>query len=253
MSLYMFGSGTVIGRRTDVTPVAPMFLGVLQDIEITFDQTLKELVGQQKLPVDIAPAQMKITGTAKFARLQASSLANMLYGDTVSPGSGIDMATNEAHSVPTATPWAVTVSNSATFLEDFGVFYTSGANAGKELTPVTGTVSTGQYAETAGVYTFSTGDSGLGIGIYYSYTVVTLNQITGINHNMGFGPTFELFANETYTNNAGTVGKLNIKLNACRASKLQFPFKNVDYTIQNLDFQAFADQTGTWGTIASSE
>lgn len=253
MSLYMFGSGTVIGRRTDVSPVAPMFLGVLQDIEITFDQTLKELVGQQKLPVDIAPAQMKITGTAKFARLQASTLADMLYGDAVTTSSGLDMAVAENHTVPTATPWMVTVSNSAMFLEDFGVFYATGANASKQLTPVTGAVSTGQYSVAAGVYTFSTGDNGLGVNIYYSWTVSTLNQITGINHNMGFGPTFELFANEKYTNNAGTVGTLNIKLNACRASKLQFPFKNVDYTIQNLDFQAFADQTGTWGIIASSE
>ena len=50
------GSGAVWGERTDVTGsgIGPRQFGVLQDIQIDFDWTDKELYGQLQFPVAIA-------------------------------------------------------------------------------------------------------------------------------------------------------------------------------------------------------
>jgi hypothetical protein len=251
MTQINFGVGTVIGRRTDISNPTPAFFGIMQDIDIAFDQTLKELMGQYKMPVDVAPAALKVTGKAKFAKIQANSMNDLLFGETLTTASGEAMAVAETGTIPdTPGPYTITVSHSGTFQQDLGVFYTSNGN---QLTRVAAGPTTGQYSVSAGVYTFAAADKNLGVTFYYSYTVTTLNQITMANQLMGTGPTFELNMQQSYKNNAGVTNYLYIKLNACRSSKLNMPFKNGDYTIQEVDFTAFADQSNNWGLIATTE
>ena len=251
MTAINFGVGTAIGRRTDVSNPTPSFLGVLQEIDISFDQTLKELMGQYKMPVDVAPAQLKVTGKAKFARISAYTLNDMFLGDDVTLSSGEAMAVAEAASVPaTPGPYTVTVSHSGTFESDLGVFYST---TGIQLVRVAAGPTVGQYSVSAGVYTFAAADQGVAMLIYYNYTVTTLKKIAMDNKLMGTGPTFELNLQESYTNNIGTTNYLYLKLNACRSSKMTMPFKNMDYTISEFDFTAFADQSNNWGSISTSE
>jgi len=251
MTAINFGAGTVVGRRTDISNPTPSFLGILQDIELDFDQSLKELIGQQKVAVDVAMAQLKITGKAKFARISSSTLRDLLFGAaaTVTSASGLAFVTGEAQTTATTT---LTVTNAATFKEDYGVFYSA---TGKQFTRVASAPTVGQYSvnETTGVYTINASDENTALLVYYSYGVTTLVQSVIANTNMGTGPAFEIFISETYTNNAGVLNTFNIKLNACRSSKLALPFKNTDYTIEGFDFQAFADQSGTIGTISTTE
>jgi len=251
MTQVNFGSGTVIGRRTDISNPTPAFFGILQDIELSFDQTLKELMGQYKMAVDIAPANLKVSGKAKFARIQANTMNDLLFGQTLTTGTGTTMAIAEAISVP-ATPYTVTVAQAATFSEDLGVFY---ALTGVQLKRVATGPTVGQYSvvETTGVYTFAAADTLVALNVYYTYGVTTKNKISMTNQIMGVGPSFELNIQENYTNNAGVACTMFIKLNACRSSKLSLPFKNTDYTIPEFDFQAFADQSNNWGSIVTSE
>lgn len=253
MTAINFGVGTAIGRRTDISNPTPAFLGILQDIEIDFDQTLKELMGQYKMPVDVAPANLKVTGKAKFAKIQANIVNDMFMGQTLTSASGQLMAIGEAESIPaTPGPYTVTVSHAVTFKEDLGVFY---ASNGVQLTRVSTGPAVGQYSvdEATGIYTFAAADQALAITVYYSYTVTTLKQISLSNQLMGSGPVFELNLQQQYTNNLGVTNQLFLKLNACRSSKLTWPFKNADYTIQEFDFTAFADQSNNWGMIATTE
>jgi hypothetical protein len=73
-----FGSGAVWGERTDVigSGIGPRQFGVLQDIQIDFDWSDKELYGQLQFPVAIARGQGKIVGKAKFAQI-----LGLLYSD----------------------------------------------------------------------------------------------------------------------------------------------------------------------------
>ncbi|MGD0190199.1 MAG: hypothetical protein ABSD74_05625 [Rhizomicrobium sp.] len=243
-----FGVGTAIGKRTDIANAKPSFIGVLQDLEIDFDVTLKELTGAFKMPVDIAPSSMKVTGKAKFARIQGASVNNLLLGQTETDSSGIDMAVAEAFIVPASSPYTYQVVNHSGFIEDLGVFYA----AGMQLQPTTGTPTQGQYSISAGTYTFAAADEGAAMVVYYSYTVANLVQLSLANQLMGSGPVFEFNAKQDYFVQ-GVEKKLIIKLNACRSSKWSLPFKNTDYTIQDFEFTAFADPNNNWGTFAFSE
>lgn len=243
-----FGSGTCIGKRTDITNAKPSFLGVLQDLEIDISVTLKELIGQYKMPVDVAPSQMKVTGKAKFARIQGASVNNLLLGQTETDSAGIDMAVAEAVNAATTT---FTVTNGTKFTEDLGLFYATGA----QLQPVVATPSVGQYipgVAGAGTYTINVADENTAMVVYYGYTATTLVQLSLANQLMGGGPVFELQAKQDYFVE-GVEKKLVMKLNACRCSKWTLPFKNTDYTIQDFEFTAFADASNNWGTFAFSE
>lgn len=251
MTAINFGVGTMIGRRTDIQNPTPAFFGILQEVEIDFDQSLKELIGQYRVAVDVAFATLKITGKAKFARIQANIMNDMFFGGTVEDASGDDMSVAEAHAVP-ATPYKVTVTNGGDFVNDLGVF---NANTGLQMEAVAASPATGQYAvdSTTGEYTFAAADTLIPMLFYYSYTITTAKKITVTNPLLGTGPAFQLNIKEQYTNNAGVINTMFLKLNACRSSKLTLPFKNVDYTIQEFDFQAFADQANTIGSITVTE
>jgi hypothetical protein len=248
MVAYNFGAGNWFCKRTDVTLQVPTLLGVLQDMELDIDRTLKELVGQYALPVDVAQAQMKITGKGKYAQVAAGNINNTILGQTQTSASGFQIAAPENHT-PAAT--TLTVTNGATFSEDLGVRYHA---TGNPLTPVASGPTVGQYVAGAagvGTYTLSSSDT-VSLDFYYSYTVTTMQQISAVNQLMGQGTTFELIGSNTY-NVCGVNKIISIKLNQCKASKTTMPFKNIDYLMFDLEFQAFADCSGAWGTIAMTD
>ena len=84
-----FGSGAVWGERTDVigSGIGPRQFGVLQDIQIDFDWTDKELYGQLQFPVAIARGQGKISGKAKFAQILGLLYSDIFFGTTAPRGS----------------------------------------------------------------------------------------------------------------------------------------------------------------------
>jgi len=90
------------------------------------------------------------------------------------------------------------------------------------------------------------------LDIYYSYNVTTMQQISAVNQLMGAGTTFELIGSNTY-NVCGNTKVLSVKLNACKATKTGMPLKNIDYLMFDLEFQAFADCSNAWGTIAMTD
>src|SRR5260370_23592588 len=152
------GSGAVWGERTDVagSGIGPRQFGVLQDIQIDFDWTAKELYGQLQFPVAIARGQGKITGKAKFAQILGLLYSDIFFGLTPATGQ-FAVAQLEAATVPAATPYAVTAANAASYNDDLGVVY---AGSGKRFNRVTTPSAAGQYSLNfyTGLYTFSAAD-----------------------------------------------------------------------------------------------
>lgn len=258
MPLYNFGAGTAVGRRNGVdqnnvaiTIPTPAQLAVLQDIDVSFDRSLKELIGQNTFAVDIAGAQTKIMGKAKFAGIQANFFNDLFFGQVLTSGASVgeQMAVNESH--VSATTVTIAPPGTGTFVHDLGVLFTA---TGVQLVRVASAPATGQYSvvESTGVYTMAVADAGLLLSITYSYTMGaagTMKEITITNQLMGLSPSFEMHMQMNYPNNSGVVMTLNLRLNACKASKLDFPAKNTDYTLPSFDFQAFADASGTVGVL----
>jgi hypothetical protein len=249
-----FGSGALWGERTDlgtVTGVGPRQFGVLQDVTIDFDWTDKELYGQYQFPVAIGRGQAKITGKAKFARVLGLLYSDLFFGIATSTGQ-FGVQEYEADTVPATTPFQITVANAASYNDDLGVYYATGSQAaGAPFNRVTTPSAAGQYSVNfaTGVYTFSSADAGLAVLISYTYNITSTGQkITITNQLMGTMPTFKATFYTTYSGK-GTA----LRLNACTASKLSLPTRIDDWTIEELDFMAFADPTGTIGYFSTVE
>jgi hypothetical protein len=248
-----FGAGALWGERTDQTGsgIGPRQFGVLQDIQIDFDWTAKELYGQYQFPVAIGRGQGKITGKAKFARILGLLYSDLFFGQSAATGQ-FGVAEYEADVVPASSPFSVTVANAANYNDDLGVYYATGSQAaGAPFNRVTTPSGAGQYSVNfaTGVYTFSSADENQAVLISYTYNIAASgNKITLTNQLMGVMPTFKA---TFYTNYAGKGTAL--RLNACTASKLSLPTRLDDWMIEELDFMAFADASGTIGYFSTIE
>jgi hypothetical protein len=242
-----FGSGALWGERTDQTGsgIGPRQFGVLQDIQIDFDWTQKELYGQYQFPVAIGRGKGKISGKAKFAQILGLLYSDLFFGEAASVGQ-FGVAEYEAGAVPTMPSFTIVVSNAASYNDDLGVTY---AATGERFNRVAAPSAAGQYSVnlSTGVYTFSAADEGAAVLISYTYDIASFgNKITLTNQLIGMTPTFKATFYTTYSGK-GTA----LRLNACTASKLSLPTKIDDWTIEELDFMAFADASGTIGYFST--
>ncbi len=250
-----FGAGALWGNRTDVTGsgIGPDQFGILQDVQIDWDWTTRELWGQYQFPVDIARGQGKITGKAKFARIFGAIYGDLFFGQTPAAGQ-LTVSENEAAVVPANSPYTATVANAANYVDDLGVFYASGATAGNRFTRVTTPSASGQYSVNVatGIYTFAAADAGASVLLSYLFNSNSGKKLVLTNQLMGYTPTFKATFYTTKTTQGVPAG-LALVLNACTASKLSLPTKIDDYEIQEFDFSAFADASGAIGTLSVNE
>lgn len=229
---YNFGTGLLTFTPSGSNPT-PVQCGVLKDVTVDIDQAIKELRGQYKFPVDIAQAESKITGKAKFAQIFGAALTNILSGASQTTGSTAG-AQNEVGTIP-GTPFAVTVTNSATFVEDLGVF---NVTTGLRMVRVASGPTTGQYSVSAGVYTFAAADTTNVVWISYSYTTVAGQTVELSNQLMGTSSTFTCTLFNTFKSK-----NIGIKLWSVVVPKLSLAMKNTDYMDNDIEFQAFANSS----------
>lgn len=245
--MYSFGSGVLLGTRTDIANATPVNFGLVQEVTVEETASIKELYGQYQRPLAVARGTIKTTGKAKVARISGLAFANLFYG--VSPAAG-QLATSfaEAGVVAATTPFTVTVANSATFVNDEGVLY---ATTGLPLTKVASAPGAGQYSVSSGVYTFNTSDAGKAVLTSYTYTVSGTGQkFTVVNQLLGTTPTFQA---QFYTSFQGQA--ISLQLNNCSSSKLSFDTKLEDFVMPEFDFSCFADASGnvmTWSFTEAS-
>lgn len=249
-----FGVGYIFARRTDIATPTPSYFGICQSLDFSHDQAIVELMGQFKLPVDVAGGKLTIGGKISFARIQAQMANDIFFGMStgVTSGTGrqISVVVNglpESH----AAAASVTVTQAATFAEDLGVQYQA---TGISLVRVVSAPTVGQYAvnESTGVYTFNASETGT-LYFFYEYTVTTQKEIAIVNTLMGPLPTFEMHWQNYYVTANGTTVTLHRKWNACKGKKLDEKLKNDGFTMTDFEFTVFAAQDGTVGTYDYSE
>jgi hypothetical protein len=243
--MYSFGSGVLIGTRSDIENATPINFGLVQEVTLDESAGVKELYGQYQRPLAIARGTIKTTGKAKVARISGLAFANLYYGTTPITG---QTATSfaEADTVAASSPYIVTVVNSATFVGDQGVVY---ATSGLPLTKVATTPSAGQYSVAAGVYTFNAADAGKNVLVSYTYTLAGAGQKLAIaNQLLGTTPTFQAVFYTTFQGQSVT-----LTLNNCTSSKLSFGTKLEDFVLPEFDFACFPDASGNVMTWSFSE
>jgi len=243
--MYSFGSGVLLGTRTDIANATPVNFGLVQEVTIEESASIKEIYGQYQYPLVSARGTIKLTGKAKVARISGLAFANLFFG--VTPSSG-QLATSFAESaaVPASSPYTAMVANAAAFVDDDGVLY---AATGLPLTKVSSTPSSGQYSVSAGVYTFNASDTAKALLINYTYNLTETGQkLTVSNTLLGTTPTFQALFYTTFQTQP-----VSIKLNNCVSSKLSFQTKLEDFTMPEFDFSCFADAAGNVMTLSFGE
>lgn len=241
---YNFASGALFGTRTDQSNPTPVRFGVLQDVQIDFAGTNKELYGQNQFPQDVARGPIKVTGKAKSAQI-FSQYFDLFFGDGVTPATGVAVALSEAHTVASTTQ---TVTNAATFSSDLGVSYAATGIPLVRVAPSSEVAGKYSVNTSTGVYTFASADE-VALLFSYEYGVTSgFNEILMVNQLMGSTPTFAIVLATTYKGNV-----MNIHLNQAISEKLSIPIKNQDYTILEFDFSAYADAAGNLGKLTFSQ
>jgi hypothetical protein len=250
MSVYSnqigFAAGALVATQVGASgAVTPQRFGILQDVSLDFTADLKELYGQKRYAIALAPGKTKVEIKAKFAAI-AGQLFNQLYFGATTTATASIFADSEAQTIPGSSTYTVTASNGSTFLTDEGVYYQL---AGTPLTKVATLTAAGQYIPptgSPGVYTFYSADASLGVYLSYLYSTAAGVQIPIANPNMGVGPSFKVVLSQPFDGRDAV-----FVFNQCQASKLSFPTKQDDFTIMELDFMVAADINGNIGTINS--
>lgn len=243
--MYSFGSGVLIGTRTDIVNATPVNFGLVQEVTIEEAASVKELRGQYQHPIAIARGSVKTTGKAKVARISGLAFASLFYG--VAPLAGqLATAFAEAATVPATSPYNVTPANSATLADDAGPVY---AATGLPLTKVASAPTVGQYTLSGGTYSFAAADAGKAVLLTYTYQIAASGQKFAVtNQLMGTTPTFQAQFYTTYQGQA-----VSLKFNNCTSSKLMLQTKLEDFVVPEFDFSCFADATGTVMTWSFAE
>jgi hypothetical protein len=243
MAQYNFGLGGLYLVDNE-TPNQATQVGVLKDVTLDISFDTKELRGSYTFPVDIAKAAGKIEGKAKFAQISGRLINEIIQG-TLTAGATVVGSNNESGTIPGSSAYTITVSNSATWTTDLGVY---DVTSSKFMSRVTSSPSTGQYSVAAGVYTFAAADASHNVQISYAYTSTSGSTVTLTNNLMGSGTTYVVHLYNTYK------GKnVGVKLYAVTLGKYSFAMKNEDFTDEDLDFMGFADGSGNVISLYTTE
>lgn len=207
----------------------PIPIAISKDVGIDFKITKKGLNGQWKWFIDVAEFRNEAAIKFKNADFRAA-VAQMAFTGISSVTGQTLPATGEAWTIPT-TPFQVTVSQSATWVEDGGVLdYTTG----KWMTRAASATGTGIYSVAAGVYTFNTADAGHNISIVYSYTGTGGFTLALNNATMGPSTGYAVRIYNQYTIN-GAVKAYGFKFPNVHFEKLSVAMKSEDWAEQSLD------------------
>jgi hypothetical protein len=240
----LFHTGTLYAKGSAAN-ATPQSFGTLQNVSLDLAFTTKELFGQLNFPVAVGQGNCKITGKAANAQIQARLFNDLFLGGTLAAGETV-VANREVMAAIPTTPFQLTVTNSATWVEDWEVI---DAATGLPFTKVASAPAAGQYSVAAGVYTFNTADTGKFPLISYSYTVAGAGQTVALSQTtVGAAPTFSMVLSGGY--GAGALMPA-LKLYSCVASKLSLATKQNDFAMPNFEWLCMANAAGKvldWST-----
>ena len=230
-----FGVGNVFWTPPGSTPTS-ILMGQVQEASLDISFETKSAYGNSQFPFAIARGKGSMKGKAKAGIFQPQLVGSILTGATSAVGQRLLKLNESTGTISGATYTAATV----TGFDDRGVK----DDTSLALTRVASAPTATQYSvvEATGVYTFNSAANGKVFTISYTYTVSTAGTYTTTftNQLMGSGSTY-IFDLYNTNPDGSTFGLL---LYAVMIEKLALAFKNEDFTMPDMDFQAFADASG---------
>ena len=242
-----FNSGVAYMVDADTNPT-PTNFHIVQSASVDLKANVKELFGQNILPVAVGRSSVKVSGKLKFADYQPRFIRDFIGGannSLMSAGQTL-IAVDEAGSVPGSSAYTIQVTNHSTYVLDLGVRYST---TGIPLTRASSASGAGIYSLDAstGTYTFNSADANAAVLINYTYTSSSAGDtVTLANTAAGAATTYEVVLGSSY-NGLQT----NLLLYAVTPTGLKvYDTKIGDFSMPEFDFSAFCNSAGNLGIIS---
>ena len=214
-------------------------IGTLTDVKLDFSYTMKELRGQYSDPLCIMQSQRTIKGSANFAEFNGDVITALLHGTPVYNEVKL-LGKDDVKTIPETSSYTVTVDHAADFTQDGGVtLIGSEALYNTKMKRVATPSATGEYSESAGVYTFDVADKGKRVRIDYEYSSVSGTTYKLPNLVMGSTFPFQLWVETVIQSKAAIFKFPNVV-----SGKLGLDFKAGDFNPISIDFECYADGEG---------
>lgn len=239
MAQSNFGTGFLFGTPSGANPT-PVRFGRVQDVSVDFSFEMKGLWGSYSFPVENATGKGKIDIKASIGVLDPALFNQIMFGLTAVTGETLN-SVDEAQTTATTT---FTVTNAATFSQDFGVYNTVTKTWMKR---VASGPTVGQYSVVVatGVYTIAVGNENQLLQVSYSYlSASTGSTVTYTNQILGGNVTFSLQLVSKYKGADNVTRSLFMNFPSVKSSKLTMPLKLDDFTIPQIDMSAQDDGSG---------
>ncbi len=243
-----FHSGALFFKDAASAVPTPLQVATLQEVSFQFKAGNKELGGENMFAEAIGRADIKVTGKAKTGRFNGALLNQIFFAQPAANQTAQAklLALEEPGTVATA---AITVANSANFIEDLGVKL---ASTTEPYTRVAAAPAAKQYSvnETTGVYTFNASENTSALLISYLYKSIAAGSGTLkiTNQLAGEAPTFKgIFVNKFQGQT------LTFTLNALVADDMSMAFKAGDFAMPDFSFGAQVDSVGVLGDLSMTK
>ena len=222
-----FGSGKLFLKHPTTNQAYQV--GLLSDVSVNFEGSTKTLSGGNQFPIATVMTSKKVSGKASFAQIDGRLVAALMSG-SVTTGRIVQndyTTTTSSLTVPTG---------SGAFDRDLGVIAADG-------TPMALTGSAPAlyaYSRTGNVYTFNASEPA---GAIVSCTLTTTSGSTLAVNNLpqGTQTLFSLFLQEKDSDG----DLLGFELFQVVIPNLNFAFKQEDFAVQDITFEAQAKADGS--------
>lgn len=254
MSQYNFGAGFLYVTpplEDGETIATPVMLGTLQECSIEFTGNIKELFGSNQFAEAVARGTQKITGKAKFAKINANTYNKIYFNEKIELGGLFAYHNEEIKTSASSEFTPINVKTGFIWKEDLGLISKA---TGEPMTRTTLSSPTGdlyKIDEATGLYKLSNANAEK--DFYVSYMVEstgTAGKVMEIgNKAMGSAKTFRTIFNGRFNDK-----QITLILNACMSSKLgMLGTKTEDFSIADFEFSAMVDDYGVVGTLSTLE
>lgn len=244
MGQVMVGCGDVIFQPPNGAVDAaagvvatPVRIARLQDITLEHAIDEIDMYGEKGYAAEKGFGKRKLTGKAKFGMISGRLLEMCFDGAALTTGSS-NLEVVESGAI---TAGAITVTGSANYVANLGVYDSSG----NEMKQVASAPAVGQYSVAAGVYTFNVSDNAKVVTLRYTKSQASGSRIQIVNPNMGIPTKYGVKLYDYYAANASK--NLGLEFSAVVIPKLSLPFKNSDFVLPDIEFSVLDDGTGNIG------
>ena len=234
--MRQFAMGVIYAIPSGATPTG-IPIAAVRDASQEDSSDKSPFWGEKKYAIDVGEGKAECSLKIKSADFHDDMIGLVISGSTSAAGSVLP-AVSEPATIP-ASPFQVTVAQSATFVEDAIVY---NFNLGKRLTRVASAPTTGQYSVAAGVYTFAAADTTHKVEITYSYSSASVGKTRTMN-NAAMGPStgFKVRLYNLFRLPTGTVVPKGREFPNVHFKKLSVSYKGMEWSEQDLEGFAIQD------------